>query len=129
MIILQADDDISSISSVRHNMDRYTWVKLLWRKVIIRAIYDYVLWRDVPKVRKRHDAQDAARWLFEESDLNNSLEKVCEVADVDPGKIRAYARTATKAEVKKLEHIERDRAGRGKCLELPPEEDLDGIDE
>ena len=64
---------------------------------------------------------------MKESELNNSLEKVCEVADVDPEKIRAYARTATKSEVKKLEHIERDRAGKGKMLE-PAIEDLDGDD-
>jgi hypothetical protein len=90
-------------------VDRYAWVKLLWRKVIIRAVYDYVLWKDIRQIRKRHDAQDAGKWLFEESDLNNSLEEVCLIADVDPEKVRRLARTATKDQVKKLEHIERER--------------------
>ena len=115
MTALQASDSLVFIGAARHGLDRYAWVKLLWRKVIVRAIYDYVLWKDIPKTRKRHDAQDAQRWLFEESTLNNSLENICLIADVDIGKIRTYARTATKAEVKKLEHIERDRV-----RSLPP---------
>ena len=89
--------------------DRYTWVKLLWRKVIIRAVYDYVLWKDIRQIRKRHDAQDAGKWLFDESEMNNSLEEICLIADVDPEKVRRLARTATKDQVKKLEHIEREK--------------------
>jgi hypothetical protein len=121
-----ANDMLVTIGAVQPGSYRYAWVKLLWRKVIVRAIYDYVLWKDISKVRKKHDAQDAARWLFEESDLNNSLEQVCLVADVDIGKIRSYAKTATKDQVKKLEHIERDRV---RCppvvLELEPDDDGD----
>jgi hypothetical protein len=90
-------------------LDRHRWVRLVWRKVIVRAIYDYVLWRDDTKVAKRHWAQDAARWLFEPSALNNSLENVCFWAGVDIAQVRHYARIATKADVKKLEHIERER--------------------
>lgn len=109
MTVLQASDALVMMGMAKPNLDRYAWVKLLWRKVIVRAIYDYVLWKDIPKTRKRHDAQDAARWLFDVSDLNNSLEQICLIADVDIGKIRTYARSATKDMVKKLEHIERDR--------------------
>jgi hypothetical protein len=128
-MMIQVEDAYSRTDSYRRQ-ERYAWVKLLWRKVIVRAIYDYVLWKDIPRTRKRHDAQDAARWLFETSDLNNSLECVCLIADVDPEKIRAYARIATKAEVKKLEHIERDRARcLPPCLALPEEEDEDGEDQ
>lgn len=116
MTALQASDTLVMMGAARPGMYRYAWVKLLWRKVIVRAIYDYVLWKDIPKTRKRHDAQDAARWLFEPSELNNSLEQICLIADVDIGKIRAYAKTATKAEVKKLEHIERDRV---RCAPIP----------
>lgn len=90
-------------------LERHVWIRLLWRKVIIRAIYDYVLWKDSISVRKRHDAQDAARWLFEPSDLNNSFEHICFYADVDMEKVRSWARRATKDQVRKLEHIERER--------------------
>jgi hypothetical protein len=90
-------------------LDRHRWVRLIWRKVIVRAIYDYVLWRDDPKIAKRHWAEDARKWLFEESELNNSLSSVCFWAGVDIEKVRYYARIATKADVKKLEHIEREQ--------------------
>jgi len=87
--------------------DRYAPYRLLWVKVIIRAAYDYALWKDSKDLRHRKFAEDARKWLFETSDLENSLAHLCELWGLPLEKIRRFARNLTKEDVKKLEFKER----------------------
>jgi hypothetical protein len=97
---------------------RYRWVQVVWSKVLERALYDYVVSRDSPSGRLKSEWKDANRWLFGTSTLNNRLENVCLVLGIQVDDVRAWARTASKTDVKKLEHVDRDRP------QLPAEESL-----
>lgn len=112
-----------------YNPERYVPYRLLWAKVIVRAAYDYALWKDSKDTRLRNYAKDAERWLFETSELMNSFDRICEVMDLDRTKIRNYARNLTRDQVKKLEFMERE--GRDLVREFgfvssPREPDDDG---
>lgn len=87
--------------------DRYAPFKLLWLKVIIRAAYDYALWKDSKDLRHRKFAEDAGKWLFDPSGHENSLEHVCELWGLPLRRMREFARNLTKDDVKKLEFKER----------------------
>lgn len=87
--------------------DRYAGFRKLWGRVIQRAIYDWVAWRDSTKLDKRKAAELAEVWLFRPSVLFNSFENICHMLDIDPEAIRERARGFTKEEVLKAEHIER----------------------
>ena len=91
-----------------YSPERYRPYRALLAKVIMRAAYDYALWRDSKDVRLRNYAKDAERWLFEDSTLLNGLLSICEILSVDPHKIRRYARALTRDQVKKLEFMERE---------------------
>jgi hypothetical protein len=94
-------------ASASFNADRYVPIRVLWVKVIIRAAYDYALWKESKELRLRKFAQDAERWLFEPSDLELSFENICASFDFSVEQIRAKARILTKDDVKKLEFRER----------------------
>lgn len=89
------------------NPERYVPYRLLWVKVIIRAAYDYALWKESKDLRLKKYAQDAEKWLFDPSELVNSFENICYLFDLDIDEIRRYARALTREEVKKLEFRER----------------------
>lgn len=88
--------------------ERYAGFKALWAKVIIRAVFDWVTYRDSPKVEKWKVAEAAASWLFEPNELFNGFENICRILDISPEQIRAKARAMTKDNVFKIEHRERD---------------------
>jgi hypothetical protein len=106
-------------TSVTYSPELVLPYKVLWAKVIIRATYDYALWKDSPDIRLRRFAEDAARWLFEPSDpeLDLSFENICAAFDFPTEKIRKKTRTLTREDVKKLEFRERER--RSEIEELP----------
>lgn len=87
--------------------DRYAGFRKLWFRVILRAIFDWVTWKDSSKLEKRKEAEKAEVWLFKPSVLFNSLENICQILDIDPEAVRERARAFTKEEVLKAEHIER----------------------
>lgn len=92
-----------------HRCDRrYAGVRALWMKVIIRAIFDWVTYRDSTKVDKKKYAESAHDWLFEKNYLFNSFDNVCRYLDISAEKIRIRARKMTKDDVAKIEHMERD---------------------
>lgn len=103
-------------TSSTYNPERYVPYKVLWAKVIIRAAYDYALWKDSKDLRLRKFAQEAERWLFEPSDVELSFENICFTFDFPMERIRAKTRALTKADVKKLEF--RERQGRADPGEL-----------
>lgn len=90
--------------------------RILWAKVIVRAAYDYALWKSSPDIRLRRFAEDAARWIFEtsEQNLELSFENICAAFDFPVEKIREKTRTLTREDVKKLEF--RERQGRTELL-------------
>lgn len=93
--------------SSTYNPERYVPYRVLWAKVIIRAAYDYALWKESKDLRLKKFAQDAERWLFEKSDLELSFESICSSFDFPIERIRTRTRALTKADVKKLEFRER----------------------
>lgn len=101
-------------ASISHNAERYLPYRILWAKVIIRATYDYALWKESPDSRLRKFAQDAEKWLFESSDLELSFENICFAFDFPVEKIRQKTRTLTRHDVKKLEF--RERQGRSEVV-------------
>lgn len=87
--------------------DRYAGVRALWIKVIIRAVFDWVAYRDSSRLIQRKLADSAYTWLFKPSDLFNSFENVCHMLDIDPERVRRWANTMSKDQVAKIEHLER----------------------
>lgn len=79
----------------------------MWIKVIIRAVFDWVAYRDSSRLFQRKLAEGAQFWLFSSSELFNSFENVCHMLDLDPGRVRNWARTMSKDQVAKIEHLER----------------------
>lgn len=88
--------------------ERYVPYRVLWAKVIVRAIFDYALWKESKELRLRKCAQDAERWLFYDSALVNGFERICEILQLDKNTIRGYARKFTRDQVRKLEFKERE---------------------
>lgn len=87
--------------------ERYAPVRLLWIKAIIRAAFDYALYRDHRDLKLRKFAIDAERWLFEPSLLINSLENICQSLDINIDLVRIFSRRVTREQVKKMEFLER----------------------
>jgi hypothetical protein len=93
--------------------DRYAGVRALWAKVIIRAIFDWICWRDSPRLDKKKVADQAEAWLFEPNEVFNSFDNVCEMLDISPRLVRESARKMSKDHVAKIEHMERDATEAG----------------
>lgn len=87
--------------------DRHAGFRKLWGRVIQRAIYDWVAYRDSSKLAQRKLAENAETWLFGPSALFNSFENICHLLDLSPEIVRQRARSFTKDEVLKAEHIDR----------------------
>ena len=86
---------------------RYSGVRMLWIKVIIRAAYDWVTYRDSSKLQLRKYAESADAWLFGESHVFNSFENVCKYINANPVRVRARIRTMSKEDAKKIEYLDR----------------------
>jgi hypothetical protein len=86
-------------------------------KVIIRAAFDWVSYRDALKIEQRKEAEKAYRWLFEPSELFNSFENICDLVNFPPDKIRKWVRSLTKEHVAKIEHLERDNVNQVSLIE------------
>lgn len=88
--------------------ERYSGVRALWVKVIIRAAYEWVSWRDSFKLQERKVAESAYVWLFEPSTLFNGLENVCFFLGILPDQVRYWARSLSKDQITKIEYIDRE---------------------
>lgn len=87
--------------------DRYSGIRALWLKVIIRAIFDWVTYRDSTRLLQRKLADNAYEWLFKPSLLFNGFESICRYLDVDPDTVRERAKKMSREDVAKIEHLER----------------------
>lgn len=54
-------------------------------------------------------AESAALWLFQPSELFNGFENVCYYLDVEPSLVRRWAKTMSREQVAKIEHLEREQ--------------------
>lgn len=97
--------------SPQRSVDRYVGYRALWMKVIIRAAFDWVSYRDSTKLELRKEAEKAYKWLFESSLLFNSFENVCSIVDLPPDMMRYWVRSLTREHVAKIEHLERESSG------------------
>ena len=84
--------------------------KILWARVILRSLYDYVIWKDSKKLKDRRDFECVRKWLFEPSELGNGLDNLCRVLNWPADSIREKARTMTRDDVKKMEFREREQS-------------------
>ena len=92
-------------------------VKILWARVILRAIYDYVILKDAKKLKDKRDFACVKKWLFEPSDLNNSFENLCRILGWPTDLLRNKILTMTREDVKKLEFREREQISLTKALD------------
>lgn len=77
-------------------------------KVIVRAVFDYVTYKKSNRLQQRRWAITAHNWLWGTSiGFFNNLENVCFHLGIDPNKVRMRAKTITKNDVKKIEHLDR----------------------
>src|SRR5258708_16430852 len=90
------------------NEDRYAGNRALWLKVIIRAVFDWVQYRDSTRLPQKKLADSARDWLFEPSELFNGFENICVSLDVDPTRVRKWASGLSRDQVAKIEHLERE---------------------
>jgi hypothetical protein len=93
----------------QHTPELDSPMKILWARVILRALYDYVIWKDSDKLKDRRDFQTVKKWLFEPSALGNSLENLCRLLGWPTHLIREKALTMTREDVKKMEFREREQ--------------------
>lgn len=98
---------VVDIAPSAYNPERYYSCRLLWVKVILRAAFDYALWRTSKNLHLRKHAVDAERWLFEPSSLMFSFENLCFAFNFPKEKLRSWARSLTRDGVKKYEYRER----------------------
>ena len=104
------DDDLppeAPFYSSRFDDSRYTGIRILWLKVIVRAMFDWVNHRDSTKLAQLKSAESAEAWLFGKSELFNSFESICTNLGIDPNGIRERAKKMTPDDVAKIEHLER----------------------
>jgi hypothetical protein len=107
-------------------LEIYENFRLLWIKVILRAAYDWVLYRDSKNQAYKRIADSADIWLFgdymekirREVDgvvrivlerPANSLHCLCEELDLDIETVRRFAKRLTKKDIRKLEFFTRNR--------------------
>ena len=106
-------------------IDQHECFRLLWIKVILRAAYDWVLYRDSSNNISKKIADDAYRWLFDPPKEKktvkldnknvviftqefNALENICDSIDLDIDSVRRFANNLTRDQIKKMEFLERN---------------------
>ena len=87
--------------------DRYSGVRMLWIKVIIRAIYDWITYRDSTKFHFKKLAESAEIWMFQESYTFNSFDNICRYISLEPDMVRGRIKLMSKEDAKKIEFLDR----------------------
>lgn len=108
MRLLAWEDFQREVSAYGTN-GRYAGVRALWIKVIIRAVFDWVSYKNSNRLMQRRLAEDASAWLFRPSLLFNSFENICFYLGLNPTTVRSWARSITRKQVSKIEILERYR--------------------
>ena len=87
--------------------DRYAGSRILWFRVILRAMFDWVSYKDSQRLMQKKLAESAHNWFFCTSEMFNGFENVCLMLEIDPKKIQQRVLTMSKDEVEKIEFKER----------------------
>lgn len=111
--------------SPNRKINEHECFRLLWIKVILRASYDWVLYRNSKNHIYKKIADDAFRWLFDPPKEKrrvilgnsvrvvliqefNALENICDAIDLDIDSVRRFAKQLTRDDIKKMEFLERN---------------------
>ena len=115
------------VDYVRPNkLEELEGFKLIWYKVILRAVYDYVLYKDSKNKSLKRLADSATKWIFfsalEDGSIVrdgirikgkllpfNSLESLCIILDLDIQEIRKFANKLTRKDIRKIEFFQRGK--------------------
>jgi hypothetical protein len=106
--------------------ERFEGYKLIWYKVILRAVYDYVLYKDSKSPSLRRLAEGSYRWLYESDEKFrkkivkgreifldetpfNSFSNICELLSLDTDGIRKMASLLTRKDIRKIEFFQRSK--------------------
>jgi len=92
-------------SLVSHNK---AGICAFWIKVVTRAAFDWVSYKESNKVDLKKLADEAYKWLFLPSNMSNSFEEVCSMLDLEVGTVRKWVQSLTKDQIAKMEHLERE---------------------
>jgi hypothetical protein len=85
--------------------EHYWPIRALWARVLVKAICDFVVFKEAKTLKGRREFKKVEQWLFGE---DTGFLSVCEAVGWSPLRIRAKATTMTKDEVRKIEHRDRD---------------------
>lgn len=86
--------------------------RLLWFKVILRAIYDYVLYKNSKSVSLKRLGEKASKWLFRDYVRNapfQSFQNICQELDLSTEAIRDLARKLPRSKIVKIEFLGRTK--------------------
>lgn len=78
--------------------------RVLWLRVILRAMFDYVLFADATDMVGQRIYRDAESWLFDDSrkHYGNSLHAICYELDCSVAEVRVRAELITPEDVKRI---------------------------
>lgn len=79
--------------------------KALWARVLVKAICDYVVFREAKTLKQKREFKKVSHYLFEE---DPGFLIHCAAAGWSPTMVRKRALAMTKDEVRKIEHRDRD---------------------
>jgi hypothetical protein len=84
--------------------------RLLWFKVILRAAYDFVLYKDSKDPDLKDKGDDAYHWLFEApGDRFNSFKYLCQELDLSVECVRNFVLTLPRSKIVKIEFLGRSK--------------------
>jgi hypothetical protein len=88
--------------------------RLLWFRVILRAAYDYVLYKNSKDPKLKAQGDEAYDWLFNwPGDRFNSFEYLCNELDLCPERVREFALTLPRSKIVKIEFLSRSKKHAG----------------
>lgn len=80
-------------------------IHALWARVLVKAICDYVVFKEAKTLKGKREFKKVAWWLFAE---DTGLLTVCEAVGWPAAMVRRRALSMSKDEVRKIEHRDRD---------------------
>jgi hypothetical protein len=86
--------------------------RLLWFKVILRAIYDFVLYKNSKTPSLKRYGERASKWLFKNYTKNppfQSFQNICQELDLSTEAIRRLAEKLPRSKIIKIEFLGRNK--------------------
>lgn len=96
-------DDLYGDFLEESNEGAVDWVIALWQAVLVRAVADWVIYRDSPHMAGRRIWKQVNTWFFGPfGDRFNSFETLCAVLNLDSSLVRERVRRITPEQAKRL---------------------------